>query len=69
MNIAELTPDTLEHNYQRVLKLKANQEAELKKQQQLERLRQSQQSQRIYEYSGVYGDAKPTDGSDSNIVW
>jgi hypothetical protein len=42
MNLAELTPEALEHNYQRVLTIKANHEAELKKQQQLERLRQSQ---------------------------
>ncbi|EGQ9440589.1 ATPase [Vibrio cholerae] len=65
MNLAELTPEALEHNYQRVLTIKANHEAELKKQQQLERLRQSQQSQKIYEDSGVYGAAKPTDGRDA----
>ncbi len=45
MNLAELTLEALEHNYQRVLTIKANHEAELKKQQQLERLRQSQKSQ------------------------
>lgn len=52
MNLAELTLEALEHNYQRVLTIKANHEAELKKQQQLERLHQSQKSQRIYEDSG-----------------
>ncbi|MBF4436512.1 ATPase, partial [Vibrio anguillarum] len=62
MNLAELTPEALEHNYQRVLTIKANHEAELKKQQQLERFRQSQQSQKIYEDSGVYGAAQPSDG-------
>ncbi|EJB8348777.1 ATPase [Vibrio cholerae] len=65
MNLAELTPEALEHNYQRVLTIKANHEAELKKQQQLERLRQSQQSQKIYEDSGVYGAAQPTDNRDA----
>ncbi|NAX44348.1 MULTISPECIES: ATPase [unclassified Vibrio] len=65
MNLTELTPEALEHNYQRVLTIKANHEAELKKQQQLERLRQSQQSQKIYEDSGGYGAAQPTDNRDA----
>ncbi|EGR10243.1 hypothetical protein VCHE48_1076 [Vibrio cholerae HE48] len=65
MNLGELTLEALEHNYQRVLTIKANHEAELKKQQQLERLRQSQQSQKIYGDSGVYGAAHPTDGRDA----
>lgn len=55
MDVASISPEALEHNYQKAIKLKVAQAQEQKKQQQLQRLRQHQPSAPIYQDSVVYG--------------
>ncbi|GIA98395.1 ATPase [Vibrio cholerae] len=66
MDVAAISPEALELNYNKALGLKAKQAQEQKKQEQLAQLQQSQKNKQIYQDSGVYGAANPSNGSEQS---